>query len=202
MSIGLGTKTSPIEPEEGKPVKPLTPDDEGYVEEVYRRTQTPVRRHCTHLTGSPPDGEDLCHDSYVDFMVGRVQKQGRIEQERELPYLKTTATNRRRKNYRKKRVNTTTDDVEAVDDEAYRKFRASLREHAHVETLREFLPIARKRLNDQEFRAIELRYGQNLDYDSIAMEMGIPEESVRCLVLWTMPKVRYWAKQFLKRNGG
>src|ERR1051325_1359250 len=92
MSIGLGTKTSPIEPEEGKPVKPLTPDDEGYVEEVYRRTQTPVRRHCTHLTGSPPDGEDLCHDSYVDFMVGRVQKQGRIEQERELPYLKTTAT--------------------------------------------------------------------------------------------------------------
>src|SRR5688500_6191251 len=127
----------------------LTASTIKYVTGVYDRTLKSLRSYCVHLTGNTTDGEDLTHDSYVNFMK-RVQNRGQVREETEAAFLKKIAVNQNRRTWRKNK-DKATESIDQEDDGSrlaqkqahgsLNNFKAAERESSRLDKLKEFLPI-------------------------------------------------------------
>lgn len=188
--------------------KRLTASKSQYVAAVYERTLKPLKGYCVHVTGNSADGEDLTHDSYVNFMR-RVRQKGKVKKDTEVAFLKKVAINEKRKAWSKNKMKATHSiDQENVGlglaqkqaNDSLNEFAAAERESSRLDKLKEFLPIIQKRLSEVEFTVILSRFGYGLEYEDIGKEVGLSPDEVKYCVIRAMAKIRYWKGEFLKKN--
>lgn len=144
------------------------------IEEICASTWEPLYRYIYYKVQNREEAEDITQETFVKAISYMQKGSNRIE--KYISFLKTVSLNVIRDRWRKKKHQGTNVNLDDINPEAI-----SLEDSAEISAQRELIKDALNRLNEEQYKVIELRILKGYTVAETARIMNKTEGAVRVL---------------------